>query len=84
MEDLRTLTLARCTNRPFIFSLNPKKNSSKTLLCPKLEGVTLYIKHPDQYRINELLSMAKERALRDAKLSAISIVNLGDAFVTIL
>ena len=84
MEDLRTLTLARCTNRPFIFSLNPKKNSSKTLLCPKLEGVTLYIKHPDQYRINELLSMVKERALRDAKLSAISIVNLGDAFVTIL
>ena len=81
MEDLRTLTLVRCTNRPFILTLNPKQNSSKNILCPRLEEITLYIKHPDQYRINELLSMAKERASRGAKLSVISIINLDDTFV---
>ena len=81
MEDLRTLTLARCINRPFILTLNPRKNSSKTVLCPKLEELTLYIKNPGQYRINELLSMVKERASRGAKLSAISIISLENAFL---
>jgi len=56
--------------------------SSRIPICPKLEQLTLYIKHLDQYRINELLSMAKERASRGAKLSAISIIDLDNAFVS--
>ena len=82
MEDLRALTLARCINLPFILTLNPRKNSSKTVLCPKLEEVTLYIKRMGQFRINELVSMAKERAAKGAKLSAISIISLDDASIS--
>ena len=85
MGDLHTLTLARCTNRPFILTLNPTKNSSQTVLCPKLEQLTLYIEptaRARQYNTSELLSMAKERASRGAKLSVISIINLDNTFVT--
>ena len=82
MEDLRVLTLARCINLPFILTLNPRKNSSKTVLCPKLEEITLYIKRLGQFRINELVSMAKERASRGAKISVISIISLDDASIS--
>jgi len=82
MEDLRTLTLARCITLPFILTLNPQKNSSNTVVCPKLEGIILYIKRLGQFRTNELLNMAKERALRGAKLSTISIISLDDASIS--
>ena len=81
MEDLRTLTLGRCNNLPFILTLDPNENSSKTVLCPKLEDITLYIKKLEQFRNEELLSMARARASRGAKLSAISIICLDDVFV---
>jgi hypothetical protein len=74
MEDLRTLTLTQCNNLIFILILDPDKNTSKIVLCPKLEEIILYIKHPNQFHINELLSMAEERASRGAKLSMIMIV----------
>ena len=67
--------LAQCNNLPFIFTLNPDKNPDKTVLCPKLEEIILYIEHPDQFHIDELLSMAEERASRGAKLSKITIVS---------
>ena len=83
MEDLRTLTLSRSTYLPFILALNPRRNPSKTILCPKLEQLSLYIKRTaPQYRLNEMLSMAKERASRGAKLSVISIINLDNVFVS--
>ena len=75
MEDLRTLTLTQCNNTPFILALNPDKSTSKIVLCPKLEEIILYIEHPDQFHISELLSMAKERALRSMELPAITIVS---------
>jgi len=83
MEDLRTLALVRCINLPFIHTLNPQKNSSKTVLCPKLEEIILYIKRLGQFRTDELLNMAKERASMGAKLSVISIINLDDATTSI-
>ena len=76
MEDLRTLTLNRCGSMPSIL-LNPDKSTSKIVLCPKLEEIILYIKYLDQFYINELLSMAKERALRGTKLPAITVVSTG-------
>lgn len=82
MGDLRTLALDRCNTLPFILTLNPQKNSSKIVLCPKLEEITLYIKRLGQFRINELVSMAKERASRDAKLSTITIISLDDASIS--
>jgi len=75
MKDLRTLTLSRCNNLTFILALNPSKNPSKTILCPKLEEIILYIERPDQFHVDELLSMAKERASGGVKLSTITIVS---------
>lgn len=81
MGSLRILTLAECNNLPFIRILNPNENTSNTVLCQKLEEIILHIRKPDQFRINDLLRMAEERALRGAKLSAILIVSLDVAFV---
>ena len=75
MKDLRTLTLSRCNNLAFILALDPSKNPSKTMLCPKLEEIILYIERPDQFHVDELLSMAKERASGGVKLSTITIVS---------
>ena len=77
MDGLRTLMLSQCNNLPFIHTLNPDKNPSKIVLCPELEEIILYNNHPDEFRIEELLSMAKERASRGAKLLAITIVSIG-------
>ena len=75
MNNLHTLTLIESNNFPFILTLDPDKNPDKIVLCPKLEEITLYIKPPYKFHVNELLSMAKGRASRDAKLSAITIVS---------
>ena len=78
MEDLRTLMLIRCEILPFIHTLNPDKNPSKAVLCPRLEEIVFYINHQDLLHVDELVYMAKERALRDAKLSAITVVNIDE------
>jgi len=75
MKNLRTLTLSRCNNLEFVLALNPSKNPSKTILCPKLEEIILYIERPDQFHVDELLSMAKERASGGVKLPTITIVS---------
>ena len=74
--SLRTLTLTKCHNLAFIFALNPEKNSSGLVLCPDLEEIILYIKSRDHFHIGHLLSMAKKRSVRGAKLSSINIVGL--------
>ena len=76
MNDLRTLTLTNCLNLPFVFALNPNLNPSRTVACPKLEELVLYImnKDKDWSCINELLEAAKERASSGSKLPAITIV----------
>jgi hypothetical protein len=76
MNNLRILMLTKCHNLPFILALNPEKNSSKLVLCPNLEELVLYIKSLDQFHIKPLISMAKKCALRNAKLSSITIIGL--------
>ena len=78
MNSLRTLILTKCNNLPFIIALNPKENPSKLLLCPILEDLVLYIKSRDQFHIERLTSMAKERASKAAKLFSITIVGLDE------
>ena len=73
MESLRTLMLSRCKNLPFISTLNPDKNPDRTVLCPELEEIILYITDSKEVLVSELLKMAKGRASRGAKLSAITI-----------
>ena len=77
MKDLHTLTLTRCNNLPFILALNLNENSLRYALCPELEELVLYVEGLDSFTIEELMSMAKERALAGMKLSSITVVGLG-------
>ena len=76
-NNLRTLTLIECKNQPFISALDPEKNASKSVLCPKLEEIILYA--GSWYFIKTLISMAKGRASRGAKLSSIMLMGLGSS-----
>jgi hypothetical protein len=58
--------------------LDPDQTPSKPVPCPKLEELVLYVESRDAFNIPELMSMAKERASRGAKLSSITIVGLGE------
>jgi hypothetical protein len=79
MHNLRTLTLTNCLNLSFILALNPSRNASNTVVCPKLKEVVLYIQkqhiheQQDGSSMDELLEMAKDRASRGAKLLSIVI-----------
>ena len=73
-NDLQTLILAECDNRPFIFALNPEKNRSKRLLCPNLKKLVFCVTSWDF--TGYLISMVKRRALKGAKLSSIMMVGL--------
>ena len=73
MKDLRTIMLTQCKSLPFIHTLNPDKDPSKTILCLKLEEIILYICDRDPLHVDELVDMARERALRGVKLSVIKI-----------
>ena len=78
MKDLRTLTLTRCDNLPFIFALNPGCNPSEIIHCPKLEELTLYVEEWGALDLPEVVRMAEERESRGAKLRLVKIVGLGE------
>jgi len=78
MKYLRTLTLIRCNNLPFILALNPEKYVPVRLLCPKLEKLVLYVEEWNPSDIPELLSMVKKRDTQRARLQSMTIVSLGE------
>ena len=78
MNDLHTLTLIQCYNSPFISALNPGRTPSRTILCPGLKELILYVEGKDEFNISWLMDMAKERALRGAKLRSVTIVGMGE------
>jgi len=78
MKNLRTLTLVEINNLSFIRSLNPQRNKSHTILCPKLEELVLYVRKRDWFHLEELMEMASERAKSHAKLPSITIVSLDE------
>jgi len=78
MKNLRTLTLIKLDNLPFIRALNPKQNESRTVLCSDLEELVLYITTQNWFHLEELKKMASERAKRSSKLSSVTIVSLGE------
>ena len=78
MKDLRTLTLTRCNNLPFILALNPDQNSLKCVLCPKLEGIVLYVKGLESFNVEGLMGMAEERASAGMKLTSLTVIGLGE------
>jgi hypothetical protein len=78
MRNLRSLTLIRCHNLPFILALNPANTPSNHVICPKLKKLVLYIKERNEFCITDMLRMAEERAARGAKLSLVTVVGLGE------
>ena len=73
-NDLQTLILSECNNKPFIFALNPDKNPSKLVLCPNLKKIEFYAR--SWGFIKNLISMAKRRAAKGAKLPSITLTDL--------
>ena len=74
MGNLRALKLIVCVNSPFFIALNPKEHASRSLVCPKLEELTVYSGKRDLFCGRELLEMAKERASRGVKLKSVTII----------
>ena len=77
VNSFHTLVLTRCYNLPFILPLNPNKNPSNLVVCPKLKDLVLCIQERNWFYLMDMLSMAEGRALRDTKLSSITIVGFG-------
>jgi hypothetical protein len=75
---LRTLTLIRCNSLPFILALDPGLNPLKLVPCLHLEELVLYVETRNAFNIPELINMAKERALKGAKLRSVTIVGLDE------
>ena len=76
-NNLQTLVLSQCYNRPFIFALDPNENSSKRIICRNLKELVFYTASWDY--TEALIGMAKRRALRGAKLSSITMIGSGPA-----
>ena len=77
MSNLRTLTLIDCNNLPFIRTLDPEQHPSNLVLCSGMEELVFYITSWYKFRVKHLISMARNRASRGAKLSSITLVDLG-------
>ena len=77
-KGLRTLLLNQCNNLPFIFALDPSKNTSKHVLCSKLKNLVVYNDYQEPFNIPDLVNMAKERASNGAKLYSITLVIRGE------
>ena len=78
MNNLRILALTACLTRTFIFVLNPGKNTSGTVVCPKLKQLFMYVDRKDWFYLSELLEMAKARASKGAKLETVTITCAGE------
>lgn len=78
MKDLRTLTLIKCNNLAFIRALDPEENTSGTILCPDLQELTLYVTKLEWFYPEQLVEMAADRDLGQARLSSVTIVSLDE------
>ena len=78
MKNLSALTISRSkTFHSFIRALNPNRNSSNTLICPKLEELVLRIGRRDVFDLESVVGMTAARASRGAELNSVRVVNLG-------
>jgi hypothetical protein len=73
-NHLRTLILIDCFYPPFVHALDPKQHPSNLVLCSKLEELVIYFAYGDDLPAERVVSMARNRALRGAKLSSITLV----------
>ena len=78
MNDLRTLTLIKCKNLPFICALNPKEDNSDAVACPNFEELVIYLKGFDWSYTSGLKEMASARTRRYTKRPSITTIGLGN------
>ena len=76
MNNLRTLTLIDCDNRPFVLALDPEQNPSNFVRCSSMEELVVCVWSPDQFHLEHFTSMTENRASRGAKLSSITFVHV--------
>jgi hypothetical protein len=76
-DNLQTLILIDCKNLPFILALDPEQNPSNLVLCPNMEELVFHVEGLDLLPLKNLFNMAKNRALGGARLSSITLVNMG-------
>ena len=76
-DQLRTLTLTGCDNEPFVRALDPEQNPFNLVLCLNMEALVLYPRSPSLFNIERLIGMARNRASRGAKLSSVTLIDLG-------
>ena len=75
MNHLRTLILTDCVHLPFTRALDPEQNISDLVLCLNMKEFTFYVDSFIPSDIDHLVKMAKNRALRGAKLSSFTFVD---------
>jgi len=74
MKDLSTLMLKYCKNpHEFVRVLDPSKNLSEDVVCPKLEEFV--VEHCGKLDIRAVIGMAAARESRGAKLNSIWILS---------
>ena len=78
MNNLRTLTLIKCKNLPFICALNPEENNSGAVACPNLEELVIHLKGFGWSYTPGLKEMASARTRRYTKRPSITIIGLGN------
>ena len=76
-NDLQILTLIDCNCLPFVFALDPSRNPSNFVPCPKMKEIVFYITSWNHIHLQNLTFTAKHRASRGAKVSSITFVDLG-------
>lgn len=75
-NDIRTLVLIDCSNRHFIRALDPEEIPSNVVLCDKLEDLVIYIRWSSLLNLEQLDRMVKNRALRGAEISSVTLVRM--------
>jgi hypothetical protein len=74
-NNLRTLTLINCNNQLSTRALDPEQNPSNLVLCPDMEELAIYLQHSDRLDFDRLVSMAKNRASKGARLLSVTFVH---------
>jgi hypothetical protein len=76
MENLRALKISRCKNLSSFFrTLDPDREPSNHLICPKLEKLILCVDKKETFDVQGMINMAATRASRGAKLGFVRITS---------
>jgi hypothetical protein len=80
-DNIRTLVLylEDCDSYVYIRALDPEQNPSNVVPCPNMEELVFYLRYTFMLNVNHLVSLAKNRASRGARISSVTIVDVKDS-----